>query len=300
MPEKKKKPQSPSEIYDRRAMALANALEAKRDGGDPRGENPRMDDRSFALAQAARRALAKEKVAPLAAGERGLDRLAPYSTGDANVYATPEVITRGQDYGRDYTRRSGYNDESAMRGMLAEPSRRARRSEEGLNGAKERRYFDEDAMREAFFRPGEGRGTIMAADLPISTRVQPEPGQILREPGGRSGLIPTPPYVGDYDGSYDWESELYGPPTGSGASTGEVIPEYEGGVSRFMPERLPTYRQTLRHAIAYQSLYPSDGFDPTARANLDYADSPAGKRPFNPGERDRLAAPQKRAAKKGK
>lgn len=290
MPEKKKQ-QSPGEIYDRRAMALARALEAQRDGGDPRGENARMDDRSFALAQAARRAIAREKVAPLAAGERGLDRLDPYSARNANVYATPEVITRGRDYGRDYTWRSGYNDEDAMRGMLAEPRRRAERAEEGLGGRAERRDFDEDAMRDAFFRPGEGRGTIMAADLPITTRVEPARGELLREPGGRSGLIPAPPYVGDYDGSYDWESELFGGPS---------VPAYEGGVSRFVPEALPGYRQRLRHAIAYESLYPSDGFDPTARANLAYADSPAGTRPFNPGERERLAAPQKRAAKKGK
>lgn len=299
MPEKKKQ-QSPGEIYDRRAMALARALEAQRDGGDPRGENARMDDRSFALAQAARRAIAKEKVKPLAAGERGLDRLAPYSARNADVFAMPEVITRGRDYGRDYTWRSGYNDEDAMRGMLAEPRRRADRAEEGLGGAKDRRTGDENAMWDALLRPGEGRGTVMASDLPLTTRVEPARGELLREPGGRSGLIPAPPYTGDYDGSYDWESELFGAPMGSGASAGQIIPAYEGGVSRFMPERLPTYRQALRHAIAYESLRPSDGMDPTARANLAYADSPAGKRPFSPGERERLAAPQKRAAKKGK
>lgn len=280
MPEKKK-PQSPGEIYDRRAMALANALEARRDGGDPRGENPRMDDRSFALAQAARRAIGKDGFTPLAAGERGLERLPPYQQVFADIYAEPEVRTQQRRFGRDVTFVSGYDDEEAMRRMLRRPANRARGS------------YDDEAMRAALFRPGEGRATVMASDLPITTRVQPKPGELLREPGGRSGLIPAPPYVGDYSPSYDWESDVFDRP---------AVPDYEGGVSRFRPERLPEYRQNLRHAIADESLLPSDGNDRTARANMAYADSPAGNRPFNPGERERLAAPQKRQAakKKGK
>lgn len=297
MPEKKKQ-QSPGEIYDRRAMALARALEAQRDGGDPRGKNARMDDRSFALAQAARRAIAKEQgdqygfgapIKPLAAGERGLDRLAPYSEWEAAALAEPEVRTPYRRFGQDSTYVTGYTDETAMRDML----RRTRRPPVVSQTEEER-------MRATLGRPGEGRGNVLATDLPLSVQSQPVPGDLIRDPGLRSGLVPTPPYMGDYQGSYDLEASLYGAPMGSGASAGQRIPAYEGGVSRFMPERLPEYRQSLRHGIAYESMGPSDGKDPTARANLAYADSPAGKRPFSPGERERLAAPQKRAAKKGK
>lgn len=157
-----------------------------------------------------------------------------------------------------------------------------------------------ESMRELMFRPGEGRANVMASDLPLSARVMPAPGDIEREPGGRSGLIPTPPYFGDYQGSYDIEERLYGRPSGSGASAMQMVPPMEGGVARFQPELLPDYRQALRNAITYESLRPSDGRNPTARANYIAANSPEALEPFSPGERERLAAPQKRAAKKGK